>query len=164
MYKEITPFLKKEGEFDYFTCGCQQENLVWLYPVFLTARFFNDQNIIGASHCKIIKIVIFTITLIFVPDSRRQILILLLAETLQENEYGKSCSKNKEADMVRKYDYYKIGHNYEILKGKRVIIWCRSITALDRIAYNNGMGEGLTIISKEDFVFCARKLSIASRI
>lgn len=46
--------------------------------------------------------------------------------------------------MVRKYDYYKIGHNYEILKGKRVIIWCCSITALDRIAYNNGMGEGLT--------------------
>lgn len=31
LYKEITPFLKKEGEFDYFTCGCQQENLVWLF-------------------------------------------------------------------------------------------------------------------------------------
>lgn len=32
--------------------------------------------------------------------------------------------------MVRKYRYNEIKNNYDILKGKRVIIWCRSITAL----------------------------------
>jgi methyltransferase, FkbM family len=32
--------------------------------------------------------------------------------------------------MIHQYNYYKIENNYEILKGKKVIIWCRSITAL----------------------------------
>ena len=32
--------------------------------------------------------------------------------------------------MVKKYKYKQINNNYDVLKGKRVIIWCRSITAL----------------------------------
>lgn len=43
--------------------------------------------------------------------------------------------------MVKKYKYNEIKHNYDILKEKRVIIWCRSITALVlyRVLYNQNI-------------------------
>lgn len=56
--------------------------------------------------------------------------------------------------MTHKYKYHEIEYNYEILRGKKVIIWCRSVTALQ--VYKLLRNLGIEIIGFTDsFVQCA---------
>lgn len=50
--------------------------------------------------------------------------------------------------MIREYNYHKIENNYEILKGKRIIIWCRSVSAL--WAYKILRGYDIEVIGFTD--------------
>lgn len=50
--------------------------------------------------------------------------------------------------MIRQFNYNRIDNHYEILKGKRVIIWCRSISALQ--AYKTLYNYGIKVIGFTD--------------